>query len=66
MCWSGTTNKKNITTHFNNINPDGQFSSNTGVIGNNGSEAALTGIRIKFSSGKMLAGGLIIGYGLKA
>jgi hypothetical protein len=63
---SGTTNKKNITTHFNNINPDGQFSSNTGVIGNNGSEAALTGIRMKFASGKMLAGGLIIGYGLKA
>jgi len=63
---SGTTNKNVITTHFNSINSGGKSSSNVGVISNMSSAAALTGIRIKFSSGKMLAGGLIIGYGLKA
>ena len=63
---SGTTNKNVITTNFNNINKDGRASSNVGVISNMSSAAALTGIRIKYSSGKMLAGGLIIGYGLKA
>ena len=63
---SGTTNFNVITTNFNSINNGGKSSSNVGVISNMSSAAALTGIRIKFSSGKMLAGGLIIGYGLKA
>ena len=63
---SGTTNFNVITTNFNSINTGGKSSSNVGVISNMSSAAALTGIRIKFSSGKMLAGGLIIGYGLKA